>query len=107
MANRTIILNREDVMSPIHPHLFDSFLDTLGIVDADEVYLQLSPLDHNKKMGEGQKPKAERAYPEIRKYVKDKINLFQTCSNLDGEITDRSRNILEVLQEIERIIKNA
>lgn len=53
MANRTIILNREDVNNPLHPNLFDDFLETLGVEgDAEEVCLELSPLDHNKKVKE-------------------------------------------------------
>ena len=50
MANRTIILNREDVNNPLHPNLFDSSLDTLGVDgDATEVCLRLFELDDNKK----------------------------------------------------------
>jgi len=50
MENRTIILNREDVNNPLHPNLFDSFLDTLGVdPNATEVCLDLSKLDDNKR----------------------------------------------------------
>lgn len=51
MANETIILNREDVSNPLHPHLFDSFLETLGVdPSANEVCLNLSSLDENTKV---------------------------------------------------------
>ena len=51
MANSTIILNREDVNNPLHPNLFDNFLETLGVdPDASEVCLNLSHLDENKKV---------------------------------------------------------
>lgn len=51
MENQTIIMNREDVNNPLHPHLWESWLDTLGVdAEATEVCLQLSPLDDNKKM---------------------------------------------------------
>jgi len=53
MKNRTIILNREDVNNPLHPNLFDNWLETLNIdPEAEEVCLQLSSLDHNKKLSE-------------------------------------------------------
>ena len=53
MANETIILNREDVNNPLHPYLFDNFLDTLNIdSEATEICLQVSLLDSNKKMDE-------------------------------------------------------
>ena len=49
--NRTIIMNREDVKSELHPYLFDNWLETLGIdPNAEEVCLELSPLDNNKKI---------------------------------------------------------
>lgn len=51
MANETIILNREDVNSELHSHLFDSFLDTLNLApDVTEICLQLSLMDDNKKL---------------------------------------------------------
>ena len=50
--NRTIILNKEDVNNPLHPNLWDSFLETLGVdKDATEVCLKISHLDHNKIKG--------------------------------------------------------
>ena len=50
--NTTIILNKEDVdNNPLHPHLWSSWLETLGIdSEAAEVCLQISPMDHNKKV---------------------------------------------------------
>jgi len=51
MRNRTIILNREDVNNPLHPNLFNYFLTTLGVdPQADEVCLELSSIDDNKKI---------------------------------------------------------
>ncbi len=47
--NRTIIMNKEDVNNPLHPHLWDRWLETLGVdPEATEVCLVRSPLDHNK-----------------------------------------------------------
>ena len=49
--NKTIILNREDVNNPLHPNLWDSFLQTLGIdPEATEVWLEVHPFDDNKKV---------------------------------------------------------
>ena len=46
--NITIILNKEDVKNPLHPYLWDDFLETLSIdPDATEICLIRSPLDHN------------------------------------------------------------
>jgi len=51
MKNSTIIMNREDVNNPLHPNLYDYWLETLGISpESNEVCLQLSPLDENKKI---------------------------------------------------------
>lgn len=51
--NITIILNREDVNNPLHPNLFDNWLETLGVnPEATEVCLVLSSLDENKKVQE-------------------------------------------------------
>jgi len=50
MANSTIILNKEDVNNPIHPHLWENFLETLGVDgESGEVCLELSSMDENKK----------------------------------------------------------
>jgi len=50
MANKTIIMNREDVNNPLHPNLWYEWLETLGVdSDATEVCLDLSKLDENKK----------------------------------------------------------
>ena len=50
MKNETILLNKEDVNNPLHPNLWDSWLETLGVdSEATEVCLNLSTLDHNKK----------------------------------------------------------
>ena len=49
--NTTIIMNREDVKNELHPDLFDHWLETLGVdPDAEEVCLELSPLDGNNKI---------------------------------------------------------
>lgn len=49
MTNRTIILNQEDVNNPLHPHLWTSFMDTLGLEpETTEVCLERSELDENK-----------------------------------------------------------
>ena len=51
--NSTIIMNKEDVNNPLHPHLFDRWLETLGVdPEATEVCLILSVLDENKKIQE-------------------------------------------------------
>ena len=53
MPNSTIILNKEDVRNPLHPHLWEGFLETLGVdPDSAEVCLQLSSMDENKKVPE-------------------------------------------------------
>lgn len=50
MANTTIIMNKEDVNNPLHPNLWGSWLETLGVdPEATEVCLELSALDENKK----------------------------------------------------------
>ena len=47
--NTTIIVNKEDVNNPLHPYLWDSWLETLGLdEDATEICLERSILDHNK-----------------------------------------------------------
>ena len=49
--NTTIIVNKEDVNNPIHPYLWDYWLETLGVdSEATEVCLVLSSLDENKKV---------------------------------------------------------
>ena len=49
--NKTIIVNKEDIANPLHPYLWNSWLDTLGIdPEATEVCLEISPMDHNKKI---------------------------------------------------------
>ena len=49
--SKTIILNKEDVNNPLHPHLWESWLDDLDIdPDATEICLEVSALDHNKKV---------------------------------------------------------
>jgi len=53
MANKTIIMNKEDVNNPLHPDLWHSWLETLGVDSkATEVCLNLSELDENKKRTE-------------------------------------------------------
>ena len=48
---KTIILNRNDVNNPLHPHLFDTWLEDLGIdPDAEDITLCLSSSDDNKKI---------------------------------------------------------
>ena len=52
MANKnsTIIVNKEDINNPLHPNLWYGMLETLGVdSEAEEVSLNLSPLDDNKK----------------------------------------------------------
>lgn len=51
MTNKTIIMNKEDINNPLHPYLWEKWLETLGVEeDATEVCLELSSLDHNKKI---------------------------------------------------------
>jgi len=51
MKNSTIIMNKEDVNSEIHPNLWYHWLETLGVdSDATEVCLELSSMDENKKV---------------------------------------------------------
>ena len=51
--NSIIIMNKEDVNNPLHPDLWDRWLETLGVdPEATEVSLSLSPLDDNKKVQE-------------------------------------------------------
>jgi len=51
--NSTIILRIEDVNNPLHPNLWDYWLETLGVdPEAEEVCLVLSSLDENKKVQE-------------------------------------------------------
>lgn len=48
--NTTIIVNKEDINNPLHPNLWEYWLETLGVdADATEVCLNLSSLDENKK----------------------------------------------------------
>jgi len=53
--------------------------------------------------------KAERAYKEMRSYVNDKIKLFGTCTSLGSgdEVTSRSKNMLEILEEMKRVMDRA
>jgi len=53
------------------------------------------------------KTKAERAYKSMRSYVKDKIKLFNTCTDMGGKLTARSNNMLEILTEMKRIMDKA
>jgi len=47
--NTTIILNREDVNNPLHPNLWEDFMDTLGLDhETTEVCLEKSKHDDNK-----------------------------------------------------------
>jgi hypothetical protein len=51
MANKTIIVNKEDVNNPLHPYLWENWLETLNVdPEATEVCLELSFMDHNKKV---------------------------------------------------------
>ncbi len=51
MTNLTIIMNKEDVKNPLHPDLWESWLETLGVdPEATEVELCLSSQDENKKV---------------------------------------------------------
>jgi len=51
MARATIIINRNDVKSEIHPYLFDTWLEELGIdPEAEDITVCLSSLDDNKKV---------------------------------------------------------
>ena len=53
MKNQTIILNKEDVNTPLHPNLWYDFLNTLGVdKESTEVCLCLSSLDENKRIQE-------------------------------------------------------
>ncbi len=50
MANTTIIVNKEDIKNPLHPGLWESWLDDLGVdTEATSVELCLSSQDENKK----------------------------------------------------------
>jgi len=49
----TFILNKEDVNNPLYPNLWESLLETIGVVPgATEVYVERSELDHNKTIKE-------------------------------------------------------
>ncbi len=51
MADKTIIMNKEDINNPLHPNLWNDWLETLGVdYEATEVCLELSSLDGNTKM---------------------------------------------------------
>ena len=93
--NSTIILNREDVNNPLHPHLYESWLDTLGVnPEATEVCLQLSPLDENKKiLSEAEK------LEKIDGYVKEKMKLFGNSED------ERGKAIIEVLQNVKYFLE--
>ncbi len=46
----TIILSKNDVNNPLHPHLWETMCDDLNIdMDAEEMELCLSSEDRNKK----------------------------------------------------------
>jgi len=48
--SKTIILNKEDINTPLHPNLWYEFLNDLGVdKEAGEICLCLSSLDDNKK----------------------------------------------------------
>jgi len=50
MVNRTFILNKEDINNPLHPNLWESLLEMIGVVPgATEVCIELLKLDHNQK----------------------------------------------------------
>ena len=57
-------------------------------------------------MKKNKKTKPERAYKEVRSYVKDKIKLFNSCEE-SGKLAERSKNMLEILNEIKRIMDEA
>ena len=51
MGKPTVIINRDDVRSALHPHLFDTWLEDLGIdPEAEDITLCLSSEDTNKKV---------------------------------------------------------
>jgi len=52
-------------------------------------------------MAKKKKSKAERAYKDVRAYVKDKIGLFGNSSE------PRSKHIMEVLTQVNAIMDNA
>jgi len=53
MARPTIVLNRSDVKSELHPNLFDYFLETLDVdPEAEDITLCLSSLDDNEKLND-------------------------------------------------------
>lgn len=59
-VNRTIIINRDDINNPLHPNLWESFCDTLGIsTDSDEVCLTRSHLDDNASVSSDKKEVAD------------------------------------------------
>jgi len=91
MTNKTIILNKEDVNNPLHPNLWGSWLQTMGIEpNATEVCLEVSSLDENKRILTD-KEKIEK----VQDYLKEKKKLFGNSED------DRGRAIIEVLQNIE------
>ena len=46
----TIILTKDDVNNPLHPHLWETICDDLNIdMNAEEIELRLSSADTNKK----------------------------------------------------------
>ena len=50
MADKTIIMNKNDVNNPLHPNLWYEWLETLGVDSgAEDVCLELSSSDDNKK----------------------------------------------------------
>lgn len=48
---RTFVLCREDINSELHPHLWHNILVELGVsTEAEQITLELSRLDDNKKV---------------------------------------------------------
>jgi len=53
ITDKTIIINKEDISNPLHPCLWEDFLETLEVEPgATEVALCLTSLDENKKVVE-------------------------------------------------------
>ena len=45
----TIVLSKEDIHNPLHPYLWDTFLEQLGLdEETEEIVLERSLLDHNR-----------------------------------------------------------
>ena len=92
--NKTIIVNKEDVKNPLHPGLWESFLETLGIdPNATEVCLDLSPLDENQKI-----LNAEDKVQRVKEFLKEKTKLFGNSED------DRGKGLMEALTNIGYIV---